>query len=100
MSGGLADPTDRESLWLQIAGEDALAPDALHDQILSAHEVHDAPKLVRLYQAGAAYQYGAGDLDAALFLTTQAYVFALESGHENQDLLRDLLAAYGREAPA
>ena len=69
----------------------------LDDRLLAAHASDDRRALVALYQEAAA---GAETLDAAGFYLVHAYVFALETGHPDADLIRATLAAQGREAQA
>ncbi|MFD0916415.1 hypothetical protein ACFQ14_08355 [Pseudahrensia aquimaris] len=76
--------------------EDAAALDAA---ILAAHERQDAENLAHLYHQAALLKLAEGDLPAHGFLLTQAYVFALESGHCLSAELRDMLIQLGREAP-
>jgi len=67
--------------------------------LLAAHAAGDQPALIRLYTERADQLESAGDIDAACFYLTHAYVFALHAGAaEAQDLNRRLVA-YGREAP-
>ncbi len=66
----------------------------LNAQLLAAHEAKDSATLIRLY-AQAANE--AGDIDAACFFLTHAYVFALEMGHPNTESLRARLVKHGRE---
>ncbi|MCB1387204.1 MAG: hypothetical protein KDJ80_14805 [Nitratireductor sp.] len=66
--------------------------------LVAAHEADDKAALVRLYrQAGEASEAG-GNIDAACFFYTQAYVFALESGDPARAALLAKLAAHGRDA--
>ena len=69
----------------------------LEKQILAAHGSNDGYRLAELYAQGAEIKRKAGELDAAGFLLTQAFVFALESDHPNSDMLRAKLVADGRE---
>ena len=39
----------------------------------------------------------AGDIDRACFFYVQAYVFALETGHRDEEPVRALLRRHGRE---
>ncbi|WP_299692356.1 hypothetical protein [uncultured Tateyamaria sp.] len=68
---------------------------ALNTALLDAHARDDRTALVALYQQAAE---GAQD-DARGFFLTQAYVFALETGHPDCAALRASLVAMGREAP-
>lgn len=69
---------------------------ATEADVLAAHAAGDLPALVTLYSEAAAT---AEDPDAAAFLLTHAYVFALEAGHPGADDLHAALVAAGREAP-
>lgn len=69
----------------------------LEKQILAAHGLNDGYRLAELYARGAEIKHEAGELDAAGFLLTQAFVFALESGHPIAEMLRAKLVADGRE---
>lgn len=64
---------------------------------MEAHGSGDGYRLAELYQLAASVKLEAGDADARGFLLTQAYVFALESGHRDAAAIRNLLAADGRE---
>jgi|TARA_B110000027_G_C16072707_1_gene279831 hypothetical protein len=66
----------------------------LDHQLLEAHSANDTAALVTLY-AQAADQ--TDNINAACFYLTHAYVFALERGDEVADVLRERLAAHGRE---
>jgi len=67
---------------------------ALHTQILAAHNTDDRPALVRLYTQAADE---ANCIDAACFFLTHAFVFALEAGAAEAALLHARLKAHGRE---
>lgn len=54
--------------------------DELEKALLAAHASGDGPELARLYTAAGDQAEAAGDIDAACFYLTQAFVFALESG--------------------
>lgn len=66
----------------------------LDRQLLEAHDANNADALVSLYTQAANHT---DDIDAACFYLTHAYVFALERGDEAADVLRERLAAHGRE---
>ena len=70
---------------------------ALDDALLAAHEAGDKAALIRLYTQAADE---AGDVDAACFYLTHAYVFALESGAPDAVALHRRLADHGREPRA
>ncbi len=67
---------------------------ALDDALLRAHADADNAALIRLYTQAADQ---AGDVDAACFYLTHAYVFALESGAPEAAALNARLADHGRE---
>ena len=69
----------------------------LHDRLLAAHEAGNGPDLVRLYTEAANESECGGDVDAACFFLTHAYVFALEEGIDEAGALHARLVAYGRE---
>lgn len=66
----------------------------LDARILDAHDRGDRAGLVVLYTRAADL---ARTPDAAAFFLTQAYVFALETGHEQTPALRARLVGMGRE---
>ena len=65
--------------------------------ILAAHERGDDHELTVLYQTAARIKREAGEADAAGFLLTQAYVFALECSHPDAAEIRITLVEDGRE---
>lgn len=67
----------------------------LDARLLAAHAAGDAGALVSLYSE-AADRTGIG-ADAAAFYLTQAYVFALDTGHPDRDRLKARLVAAGRD---
>ncbi len=67
----------------------------LDAQLLAAHERGDHPALVRLYRQAAEISK---DEDAAGFYYTHAYIFALETGHEDALHLHAQLKQMGRES--
>jgi hypothetical protein len=70
---------------------------ALDAALIAAHSAGDQAALVRLYaQAGDAAE-AAGEIDAACFYLTHAYVFALASAAAEADALHARLLARGRE---
>lgn len=74
--------------------------EVLHAAMLAAHEANDSAALVRLYtQAADLAAETTGDVDAACFFLTHAYIFALESGAAEAPALRARLVAHGRELP-
>lgn len=66
----------------------------LDSALLSAHAAGDKPALVSLYQQAAEQ---AEDENAAGFYLVQAYVFALDCGHEDTARLKARLIALRRE---
>jgi hypothetical protein len=66
----------------------------LDAQMIAAHAAHDLTALIQLYTQAADE---ANDLDAACFYLTHAYVFALESGAPETQVLRARLVENGRE---
>lgn len=68
---------------------------ALDAALLAAHAAQDKHALVRLYTRAA---QAAGDRAAEGFYLTQAYVYALETGHAAAPALQARLKATGREA--
>ncbi len=73
--------------------------DQLESALLEAHERGDTRDLVELYEQAAELKARMEEPDAAAFLYTQAYVFALESGHERVTAIRQILISLGRETP-
>ena len=67
---------------------------ALHEQLLLAHASDHRQSLVDLYIKAADAADAENDQDAARFYLTQAYVFALDTGSDKCDELRDQLSAY------
>lgn len=70
---------------------------ALEAAILEAHAQSDPGLLAELYMQAAELKRSAGDMEACWFLTTHAYVFALEAGHPVSDALHLALKAAGRD---
>ncbi len=71
---------------------------ALESALLAAHACKDHDVLVALYQRAGQLKEMVGDIDAACFYFTHAYVYALETGNQAARQLCSLLAGYGREA--
>ena len=69
----------------------------LDAQLLQAHENKDHDQLVVLYTQAADEKEAQGDIEAACFYLTHAFVFALETDHERLATLNERLVAYGRE---
>ena len=70
---------------------------SLNQQLLDAHEQNDNPVLVLLYTKAADKSEQSGNIDAACFYLTHAYVFALQEGMIEANALRQRLVKYGRE---
>lgn len=71
----------------------------LDAQLLLAHENKDHGALVLLYSQAADEKEAENDIEATCFYLTQAFIFALESGHGRMQELNHRLVAYGREVP-
>ena len=69
---------------------------SLDAALLEAHEGADSAALVRLYTLAADAAEAEGDVDAACFYLTHAFVFALEAGVPEAEGLNQCLAARGR----
>lgn len=93
MSGGSRETELRASAG-PVGPADRAALDAA---LLAAHAAADQPALVRLYGRAAERAEAAGEIDAACFYLTHAYVYALAAGAAEADALHDRLRAYGRE---
>ena len=72
---------------------------ALDQLLLKAHAEDDKAALVRLYTQAADQSEAGGNVDAACFYLTHAYVFALHSGAAEAHDLNRRLVAHGRDAP-
>lgn len=72
--------------------------DDLDDALIKAHQEDDFITLIRLYKHAAEAQEALGDIDAACFYYTHAYVFALQEGAAEAMSLSAKLAEYGRDA--
>ncbi|MEM7506053.1 MAG: hypothetical protein AAF415_04850 [Pseudomonadota bacterium] len=72
-------------------------PGDLDRALIAAHEAGDSERLTVLYAEAADEAETAGNVDAACFYLTHAYVFALESGAPQAADLHRRLKAYGRE---
>ena len=70
---------------------------SLDQQLLIAHKQNDYPVLVSLYTRAADDNEQSGNIDAACFYLTHAYVFALQEGMIEAKDLRVRLVKYGRE---
>nr|WP_255596838.1 hypothetical protein [Cognatishimia sp. MH4019] len=69
----------------------------MDEALIAAHAAGDAGALIALYTHAADQ---AGDVDAACFYLTHAYVFALEAGAPEAVGLQARLADHGREPRA
>ena len=67
----------------------------LESRLLAAHATGDKQALVTLYEEAAT---AAETPEAQGFFLTQAYVYALETGHPKADELHQRLKTMGREA--
>ena len=74
-----------------------LNDDDLDARLLAAHRALDKHGLVRLYTEAADRREDAGDIDAACFYLTHAYVFALDTGRPEAADLHQRLKEKGRE---
>jgi hypothetical protein len=72
--------------------------DLLEAALLAAHERDDKAALVSLYHDAGAIKELMGNINAACFYFTQAYVFALETGDPASASLLGKLVQYGRDA--
>ena len=63
--------------------------------LLEAHAADDGVKLATLYTEAADLAEGTGDIEAACFYMTHAYVFALEAGLPTAGALNKRLAEHG-----
>lgn len=78
---------------LEILVTDALLLDAA---LLEAHAQGNTAELVRLYTLAAENALAAGDVHAADFYLTHAFIFALEKGGPEAGVLNIRLAERGR----
>ncbi|MEL6922302.1 MAG: hypothetical protein AAFO77_15040 [Pseudomonadota bacterium] len=69
----------------------------LQQSILECHDRGDGAGLATLYFAAAETMAQRGEMDAAAFFMTHAYVFALETGHPLADRAHRFLINLGRE---
>jgi hypothetical protein len=70
---------------------------ALDTSMLVAHDAGDISALVDLYQQAAELREASGDIEAACFYLTHAYVFALDLGRDDAVDLYGRLKDHGRE---
>lgn len=69
----------------------------LDSGLMAAFDAGDGAALIALYGAAGDLHAARGDVDAACFFWTQAYVFALDLGDARARHLRTALIAQGRE---
>jgi len=69
----------------------------LDARMLAAHALRDQAALIGLYTQAADGREAAGDLQAACFYLTHAYVFALDENDGRAAALYARLKAQGRE---
>lgn len=69
----------------------------LDARLIAAHEEGDLPLLVKLYAEAARTSEEAGNIDAACFYLTHAYVFALQTDDPRAPEFHARLKARGRE---
>ncbi len=70
---------------------------SLDQRLLDAHARNDPVALSVLYTEAADVREAAGDIDAACFYLTHAYVYALQAGAGTAAALQLRLWAHGRE---
>ena len=70
---------------------------ALDAALIAAHQAQDCSALVDLYWDAARAREATGDIDAACFFLTQAYVFALQADDPRAAQLHLRLNRHGRE---
>jgi hypothetical protein len=71
---------------------------ALEKALLAAHASDDHRELVKLYWEAGQMKEETGDIDAACFYYTHAYVFALETGDPASANILGKLVEHGRDA--
>ena len=72
--------------------------DRLHQLMLQAHRNEDLAALPGLYLQAARLRESEGDIDAACFFFTQAYVYALDCGDtDSASAARLKLTEFGRD---
>jgi hypothetical protein len=71
--------------------------DQIEADLLRAHAEEDLTTLIQLYTRAADIKEVEGDIDAACFYLTHAYVFALQAGVADAPSLQTRLWKHGRE---
>jgi hypothetical protein len=71
----------------------------LAEEFKQALNEGNAKTLVEIYIRAADEKEAQGDIDAACFLLTHAYVYALESGSDSVLAINRRLVDHGRECP-
>ncbi len=69
----------------------------LDQELLAAHSTNDFKALVALYTRAGDTCEKTGNIDAACFYLTHAYVFALQEGMSEAQMLYQRLVAHDRE---
>lgn len=69
---------------------------ALHGALIDAHASAEPERLSALYVRAADARERDGDVDAACFFLTQAWVFALQADLPSETAIRERLARHGR----
>ena len=70
----------------------------LDDEIMLAHDAEDNERLSALYLKAGQVKESGGNIDAACFLFTQAYVYGLDGGNRQASQeARARLVAHGRD---
>jgi hypothetical protein len=72
----------------------------MSDALQAAFAARDISQVIDIYTKAADAQEVGGDVDAACFLLTHAWVHALEVGDDRANNLRARLVAHGREKDA
>ncbi|NND18706.1 MAG: hypothetical protein HKN98_09015 [Silicimonas sp.] len=71
---------------------------AIDRRLLAAHSEGDLATLVRLYREAGERAEADGDRDRAAFFLTHAWIYALEAGLGEAEVLRSVLRKWGRAA--
>lgn len=91
------DGAGRDFAGERLTVDPAGARARLDAALIAAHEARDWRRLVALYEEAAETSEAKGDVEAACFYLTHAYVFALQTGHPDAAELHRRLKARGRE---